>query len=250
MKQHLHLLCDPRFTPFCPYCWTAVQRDGAVFPEACSVCGAKLLPADIANCAIVLGELELAESLPFGPEALLLDSASVATVPASDANGIYSATGTLAVTDEHCTGHFPGYPVFPGHLYPEVANQVFAALMYALRRRAFGFELPDPCRVPLVGRWTRAKDLAFRGEAKPGDIITMRIVTTRISGSRDRGMVIVSFSSLGKVGDRVVYEGTQTCMVSSKHPAQHVETAPFTSVEVLAPEPFSIPVSSGVIGED
>lgn len=243
--QVVHLLFNPEFVPFCPNCFTVPKKDRTAFPELCDVCGAKLLPLDRESPSVRLGRIELGEFLPFGPEALLLDSAAVLTVPIGDsfgATGIYSATGTLTVTEAHCAGHFPGYPVFPGHLYPEVANQVFAALVYVLRKKAFGFDLPDPRSVPLVGRFTKAEKLVFRGETRPGDVITMKIVTARILGEAPRGMVIVYFNAKGTVGERDVFEGTQTCIVSSKHPAKAVGTAtPFTGIEVLAPELIGFP---------
>lgn len=70
----------------------------------------------------------------------------------------------LSVTEKHCAGHYPGYPMLPFAMMGEVIGQTGATLIISLFRDMVGSD------VPLVVRASSLK-IGNSGPVRPGDVI-------------------------------------------------------------------------------
>lgn len=81
-----------------------------------------------------------------------------------------TGTARLTVTEEHCAGHFPRNPMFPGMYSLEVAAQLAAVLAHEV----YGVK-PGPIR-----HWAAT----YRGAARPGDELTFHLHDVHIEHER------------------------------------------------------------------
>ncbi|MSQ14943.1 MAG: 3-hydroxyacyl-[acyl-carrier-protein] dehydratase FabZ [Dehalococcoidia bacterium] len=97
--------------------------------------------------------------LPHGPQWQYLDEIRVL----SDTEAI----AIVNITNEHCLGHFPGNPVFPGVLQAECFGQTLGVLAQVAQGK-------------LRAGFYREADVVFRGLVVPGDqlelYVTMDVV--------------------------------------------------------------------------
>ncbi len=110
--------------------------------------------------------------LPHGPEWQYLDEVRIL----SDKQAI----GIVNVTEEHCLGHFPGSPVFPGVLQAECFGQTLGLLAQVVHgKQRAGFY--------------RETDVVFRNLVLPGNklelYVTMDIVRLPLVKGKGQGTV-------------------------------------------------------------
>ncbi|GEM_PF-5887568 len=92
--------------------------------------------------------------LPHGPEWQYIDEVRVL----SDTE----AVGIVNVTEEHCLGHFPGSPVFPGVLQAECFGQILGLLAQVVHgKHRAGFY--------------READVVFRNIVLPGNKLELYV---------------------------------------------------------------------------
>ncbi|MCU0260123.1 MAG: 3-hydroxyacyl-ACP dehydratase FabZ [Ilumatobacteraceae bacterium] len=111
------------------------------------------------------------ELLPHRPPFLFVDEI-VEIVPGASARGEWRLTGE----EWFFPGHFPGRPTLPGVLMCEAIAQLGAAAVLSDERYAG--------KLPLFGGLDGAR---FRRQAVPGDVLTLEVELTRMSGRAGRG---------------------------------------------------------------
>ncbi|MBN1778850.1 MAG: hypothetical protein JW816_01345 [Candidatus Buchananbacteria bacterium] len=74
--------------------------------------------------------------------------------------------GQLTITDQHCAGHYPGYPMLPFAIMGEIIGQVGAILLTT----SYWTEIGDA--VPLVVEVTNLRS-GNSGPIFPGDVLTV-----------------------------------------------------------------------------
>lgn len=244
MTQGLLLMFDSsQYSPFCPICWAPPPKTEA-FPKTCSRCGAPTLAANFKKKTIELGPAELGEMLPFGTEWLLLERVAVDADLMSPVHAEpYKATGTFTVTKDHCSGHFKTKPVFPGALMMEAANQVFAALVLVMRKH---LEMPVIDPAANEGMIVKIDKARFNNVVIPDSVVTMSVTITGIRPWEAADAKFIIFEACGTSGESEVYFAKHTCYIFHE---QEIDEKPFTGVEILAPEPVGVPMSSGGVNE-
>ena len=122
--------------------------------------------------------------LPHRPPMLMLDRVTELKPGAS-------AIAEKDVTEELCTGHFPGHPVMPGVLITEAMAQLAAVIAISAH--------PDQAGKPvyLVG----TDKMRYRQMVVPGDILELHVTL-----ENDRRML--TFSATAKVNGKRVANGT------------------------------------------
>ncbi len=118
-----------------------------------------------------VGRVDPTELLPHRPPFLFVDEI-VEIVPGASARGEWRLTGE----EWFFPGHFPGRPTLPGVLMCEAIAQLGAAAVLSDERYAG--------KLPLFGGLDGAR---FRRQAVPGDVLTLEVELTRMSGRAGRG---------------------------------------------------------------
>jgi 3-hydroxyacyl-[acyl-carrier-protein] dehydratase len=109
-------------------------------------------------------------------------------------------------TDEAClTGHFPGYPVFPGVLLCEAIFQSGAMLM-GERNKENGVISEQ---LPLL---TRIREAKFKRPVFPGDIITISVTLKENTSNA------YFFHGVARILDKVAATVDFVCMVQKAPP--------------------------------
>lgn len=96
----------------------------------------------------------------------------------------------VTINEGFFQGHFPGYPVMPGVLIVEALAQVgaVAVLKSEENRGKLAF-------------FAGIDEFRFKGQVKPGDVLTLEVEMTRVRRSIGQGHAVA------RVGDKVVAEG-------------------------------------------
>ncbi len=137
----------------------------------------------------LMAALNPLDSLPHGPEFRFLDRL-LEIEPGQSGLGEYTVRGD----EPFLRGHFPGRPLLPGVLMLEAAAQLAGTIAQC-----------DPRVPPLLDlRLTAVRNLKILGAAKPGDVLKLE---ARIAG---RLKNLVQAAVRGRIGDRLVLEGTVT----------------------------------------
>lgn len=109
-------------------------------------------------------------------------------------------------TDEAClTGHFPGYPVFPGVLLCEAIFQSGAMLM-GERNKENGVMSEQ---LPLL---TRIREAKFKQPVFPGDLITISVTL------KENTTNAYFFHGVARVREKVAATVDFVCMVQKASP--------------------------------
>lgn len=149
-------------------------------------------PADAAKTPEV-AEIDLIQKiLPHRYPFLLVDRV-IDIVPNKSCTGIKCVTAN----EPQFTGHFPGNPVMPGVLMIEAMAQTSGVLIGVSRD-------PDS---PLTMFFTTIDKAKFRRVVRPGDVLTMQVVGTRI------GSKIGKFEGRAYVGDELACEAEFSAML-------------------------------------
>lgn len=139
----------------------------------------------------------IAEMLPHGPKARYIDSAVI-----NRSGQTPSITANRRVRLSDCNGgdHFPGQPVFPGHLWQEIAFQACGLLMaHRAGHRIDGHAY--------------SVNYATKRVAIPGDRLRVVIELTEVKISR------VTFKATGYANDILAFESVQTAVLPRKSPS-------------------------------
>lgn len=131
----------------------------------------------------VLDQAAIERILPHRGRALMISDAMV-----NSTNG--TGTTRLTVTEEHCAGHFPHNPMFPGMYSLEVAAQLAAMIAHEV----YGVK-PGPIR-----HWAGT----YRGAARPGDELTFHLHDVHIEHGRlivGRGRILCGGEVLCTIPD-------------------------------------------------
>lgn len=137
-----------------------------------------------------VGERDVLDILPHRGRALLIGTAIV------DQEKKFG-TSFFTVQKEHCEGHFPDRPIFPGKEYPEAVAQllgIIAAICYGARG---------------IGYLAALRTCKFRSSAAPDDhlMITAQILNDspeRIRGSGQVYHVQNPLSAIATVEDLLI----------------------------------------------
>lgn len=129
--------------------------------------------------------MQIQEIIPHRPPFLLVDKI-LEVEPGKRAVGLKNVT----MNEPFFVGHFPGYPVMPGVLIVEALAQVGSVAMLVVEENR-----------GKLGFFAGIDEFRFRGQVKPGDILTLEVEITRLKGPIGKGRAVA------KVGDNVVAEG-------------------------------------------
>jgi len=106
----------------------------------------------------------------------------------------------VTINEQFFQGHFPGRPIMPGVLILEAMAQVGAVIL---------FDSVPNIEKKLV-YFLGMDKIKFRGPVLPGDVLRMEVNITRFQGKVGR------LEARAFVGDKLVAEAVQTCMVVDK----------------------------------
>lgn len=132
----------------------------------------------------MLDSKQIQEIIPHRYPFLLVDRIVELDAP-NRAVGIKNVT----INEPFFQGHFPDYPVMPGVLIIEALAQVGAIIVLGMEENK-----------GKIAFFAGIDGARFRGQVKPGDVLTLEMEMLRVKGSIGKG------KGTARVGDKVVAE--------------------------------------------
>jgi 3-hydroxyacyl-[acyl-carrier-protein] dehydratase len=127
------------------------------------------------------------------PPYLLVDA-----IESLDATAVVTRT-EIAPDAFYVTGHFPGAPILPGAMMQEMTTQSAGILIAARYNPMESFDTHDPLHNEFaLGVLVRVKDARYRGFARPGDVVRIRVELREIVSN------MFEFSGRITVGQRAI----------------------------------------------
>lgn len=133
----------------------------------------------------MLDIVQIQEIIPHRPPFLLVDRI-LELEPGKRAVGLKNVT----MNEPFFPGHFPAYPVMPGVLIVEALAQVGTVAMLAVEENR-----------GKLGFFAGIDGFRFRGQVRPGDVLTLELEVIRLKGPIGKG------KGTAKVDGKIVAEG-------------------------------------------
>lgn len=93
-------------------------------------------------------------------------------------------TKTVSAKDDCLAGHFPGAPIFPGAMMQELVTQSAGVLIAANYNPMEQYNTSDPhFNKYALGVLVRVDSARYRGFARPGDQLNVRVQLNELVGS-------------------------------------------------------------------